>query len=250
MDAARKKEIYSLACAHDLVILEDDPYYHLNFAGPSAPVPCVPSVCAVCVWGGCVCVWAYVGVPRCSRNVVNSACATLSHVWYIPALLALTACVAAPKSSMLSMDDQGRVIRFDSMSKVLLMLIFDGGRGGAYFVFPERLCPCHQSRFVPFCSAQPQVFPLFPFLVSCLPCLCDRCSRRGRGSGGSPDRPISSPTCSCTCSPPRSIRRASPRFACRCHHHFARRAISPCVDREWVGDSEVGCPIAFAGGRG
>lgn len=35
--AARKHEIYELAVEHDLVILEDDPYYYLDFEGSSSP---------------------------------------------------------------------------------------------------------------------------------------------------------------------------------------------------------------------
>ena len=31
MTLERKKEIYEIACEYDLLILEDDPYYYLQF---------------------------------------------------------------------------------------------------------------------------------------------------------------------------------------------------------------------------
>lgn len=34
MSLERKKELYAIACAHDLLIIEDDPYFHLEF-GPT-----------------------------------------------------------------------------------------------------------------------------------------------------------------------------------------------------------------------
>ncbi|GMH47540.1 hypothetical protein TL16_g00087, partial [Triparma laevis f. inornata] len=37
LSLARKHEIYELAVEHDLLILEDDPYYYLDFEGSSSP---------------------------------------------------------------------------------------------------------------------------------------------------------------------------------------------------------------------
>eukprot|EP01083_Nonionella_stella_P171218 584395_1 len=68
----RKKQIYEIAREHDLIIMEDDPYYFLNFGPDSAPTP---------------------------EN--ESSYLTPSNTSY------------------LAMDVDGRVLRFDSLSKVL-----------------------------------------------------------------------------------------------------------------------------------
>jgi len=68
----RKKEIYALACKHDLIILEDDPYYYLSYGRAAAP-----------------------------------AVGTDSQ-WQRPT-----------SRSFFSMDTEGRVLRFDSFSKIL-----------------------------------------------------------------------------------------------------------------------------------
>ena len=39
LSAARRAELYAVACEHDLVVLEDDPYYYLQFEGGNAPPP-------------------------------------------------------------------------------------------------------------------------------------------------------------------------------------------------------------------
>jgi DNA-binding transcriptional MocR family regulator len=72
LSVARKKQIYELACKHDILIMEDDPYCFLNYG--LAPAPPLGSE-------------AKFQVPH--------------------------------NPSFFSMDTQGRVLRFDSLSKTL-----------------------------------------------------------------------------------------------------------------------------------
>ena len=78
---ARRKEIYKLASQHDLLILEDDPYYYLQ-------------------------------VHFLRRAVKGTKFPSNVSVW-----LQFTGNERTP--SFLSMDVDGRVLRFDSFSKVL-----------------------------------------------------------------------------------------------------------------------------------
>jgi kynurenine/2-aminoadipate aminotransferase len=68
----RKKQIYALACKHDLIILEDDPYFFLSYGTAKAPAP---------------------GKEKDFVRPHNP--------------------------SFFSLDTEGRVIRFDSFSKIL-----------------------------------------------------------------------------------------------------------------------------------
>ena len=70
---ARKRELYELACEHDLIVLEDDPYRFLHYGPDRAP-----------------------------------ATADAEAAWQRPR-----------EASLFSMDTQGRVMRFDSLSKIL-----------------------------------------------------------------------------------------------------------------------------------
>lgn len=68
----RKKQIYAIACRHNLIILEDDPYYFLSYGSAKAPPP---------------------GKEK--------------------------EFVRPHNPSFFSLDTEGRVIRFDSFSKIL-----------------------------------------------------------------------------------------------------------------------------------
>jgi len=72
LSADRRKKVYDIACKHDLIILEDDPYYYLYYGSNPAPV------------------------------------AGRDDTYQRPMI-----------ASLWSLDTQGRVIRFDSFSKVL-----------------------------------------------------------------------------------------------------------------------------------
>jgi kynurenine/2-aminoadipate aminotransferase len=84
----RREEIYEIASRHNLLILEDDPYYHLQF-------------------------------PRSSNTSENSKS-------------------TAKLPSFLSMDKDGRVIRFDSFSKIISSGFRIGWATGPAFLI-ERL---------------------------------------------------------------------------------------------------------------
>jgi len=76
----RRKQIYSIANKHDLLILEDDPYYYLQFASDDSS-----------------------GGPKTGKNT----------------LYGINSTAKKRTPSFLSMDVDGRVLRFDSFSKVL-----------------------------------------------------------------------------------------------------------------------------------
>jgi DNA-binding transcriptional MocR family regulator len=76
MNAERRRQIYEVARAHSLIILEDDPYYYLKFESVETKAP------------------------------------------------------TSTENSFLSIDEDGRVLRFDSFSKV---------RGSHKFV-PSNIC--------------------------------------------------------------------------------------------------------------
>ena len=74
MSEGRKQAVYALCCRHDLIVLEDDPYFFLTYGTAKAP-------------------------PAGSEE---------ERSWTRPVV-----------RSLWSMDTEGRVIRFDSLSKVL-----------------------------------------------------------------------------------------------------------------------------------
>jgi len=82
----RKKEIYALAQQHNLVILEDDPYWNLHFGRVPAPAPAMATAGAT----------------------AEAAEAEVLAAYNPPT-----------STSYLSLDTDGRVLRFDSFSKIL-----------------------------------------------------------------------------------------------------------------------------------
>ncbi|KAJ2783362.1 hypothetical protein H4R18_001729 [Coemansia javaensis] len=80
MDLARKRAIYAVAQRHNLVLIEDDPYYYLQF-GP------------------------YRAAAECSGDPDARYAALPGLAGLIP--------------SLLSLDTDGRVVRLDSFSKIL-----------------------------------------------------------------------------------------------------------------------------------
>ncbi|KAJ2779267.1 hypothetical protein H4R18_004108 [Coemansia javaensis] len=90
MSLARRKAVYAVAQKHDLVIIEDDPYYFLQI-GPAAAAPDSGEAGAA------------------ASDGYDSGCDATGGEARDPALL----------PSLLSLDTDGRVIRLDSFSKIL-----------------------------------------------------------------------------------------------------------------------------------
>jgi kynurenine/2-aminoadipate aminotransferase len=109
----RKKEIYALACKHNLIILEDDPYYFLVsrpfcslFSRSPANYGCVfrlPELMHVMCWLFCVFPFVLQSYGRAAAPAVGS-----DGNWQRPSV-----------PSFFSLDVEGRVLRFDSFSKIL-----------------------------------------------------------------------------------------------------------------------------------
>ena len=105
-----RREVYAICCEHDIIILEDDPYYYLQYSAPRLPRSAPPQLCL-------------------STRQLNGHGYDTSHCLYIgPSSSSAGCALPVPVSvcptdcincSLFSMDVEGRVLRFDSFSKIV-----------------------------------------------------------------------------------------------------------------------------------
>lgn len=94
LSVQRRREIYALCCKYDIIIVEDDPYWYLQYASAAA-------------------------LEARSRGLATPAATTPSTAAGLPPRSSGFDFIDALVPSYLSIDTQGRVIRLDTFSKTV-----------------------------------------------------------------------------------------------------------------------------------